>query len=260
MLRSIIMFLTLISSSYAVAYNIEIDKNTEQKLDKIISTKVISNQHAERSDMLNEISASFLNTPYRADTLVGSPTIPEELVVNFNGVDCFTLLDYIQAISHSTDKHTFLENLKKTRYIDSNVSYLKRKHFFSDWFANSPQNANDVTNKISDNYITVTKHLNLKSDGSKFIPDLNIIERRINYIPSDKVNLHTLQKLKTGDYIGIYSKLDGLDVSHVGMVIKKGEQVFYRNASSLTKNMKVVDIPLLDYIRSRPGIIVLRSI
>lgn len=260
MLKSIVLFLTLILSSHAVAYNIEIDKKTEQELDKIISTKVIPNQHAERSFLLNEISASFLDTTYQANTLIGSPIIPEDLVVNFNGVDCFTLLDYIQAISHSTSKQTFLENLKNTRYIDSNVSYLKRKHFFSDWFANSPQNANDITNKISDNYITVTKHLNLKSDGGKFIPNLNIIERKINYIPSEKVNSHTLQKLQTGDYIGIYSKLDGLDVSHVGMVIKKGEQIYFRNASSLKKNMKVVDIPQLDYIRSRPGIIVLRSI
>ncbi|WP_032116440.1 DUF1460 domain-containing protein [Candidatus Arsenophonus nilaparvatae] len=260
MYKSIILFLTLFLSSHAVAYNIEIDKKTEQELDKIITTKVIPNQHAERSILLNEISASFLDTPYKANTLIGSPTIAEALVINFNGVDCFTLLDYIHAISHSTNKQTFLENLVKTRYIDSNVSYLKRKHFFSDWFANSPKNANDITNKISDSYITVTKHLNLKSDGGKFIPDLNIIERKINYIPSDKVNSHTLQKLKTGDYIGIYSKLDGLDVSHVGMVIKKGDQIYYRNASSLSKNMKVVDTPLLDYIRSRPGIIVLRSI
>lgn len=112
MLKSIVLFLTLILSSHVVAYNIEIDKKTEQELDKIISTKVIPNQHAERSFLLNEISASFLDTPYQANTLIGSPIIPEDLVVNFNGVDCFTLLDYIQAISHSTSKQTFLENLK----------------------------------------------------------------------------------------------------------------------------------------------------
>lgn len=107
MLKSIVLFLTLILSSHVVAYNIEIDKKTEQELDKIISTKVIPNQHAERSFLLNEISASFLDTPYQANTLIGSPIIPEDLVVNFNGVDCFTLLDYIQAISHSTSKQTF---------------------------------------------------------------------------------------------------------------------------------------------------------
>ena len=260
MYKSIVLFLTLVISGQAVGYITKIDEKTLIELNKIITTKVTPNQHSEKSILLKEISASFLDTPYQANTLIGSSTIPEELVVNFNGVDCFTLLDYIQAISHSTNQQTFLENLIKTRYIDSDVIYLKRKHFFSDWFANYPQNANDITDKISDDYITVTKQLNLKSDGGKFIPDLNVIDRQINYIPSDKLNSQTLQKLKTGDYIGIYSKLDGLDVSHVGIVIKKGDQIYYRNTSSLSKNMKVVDTPLLDYIRSRPGIVILRSI
>lgn len=69
-----------------------------------------------------------------------------------------------------------------------------------------------------------------------------------------------LNNLKTGDYIGIYSPIKGLDVSHTGIVIRKNNQVLYRNASSLSKNMKVVDTNFLEYISSKTGIIVLRPI
>lgn len=64
--------------------------------------------------------------------------------------------------------------------------------------------------------------------------------------------------MQTGDYVGIYSPLAGLDVSHTGIIIKKGNQVWLRNASSLKKNMKVVDTPLLSYIKTRPGIVIAR--
>ncbi len=39
----------------------------------------------------------FLGTPYQAKyhTLIGGPGTPE--VANFNGVDCFTTADYVEA-------------------------------------------------------------------------------------------------------------------------------------------------------------------
>ncbi|WP_232233881.1 N-acetylmuramoyl-L-alanine amidase-like domain-containing protein, partial [Salmonella enterica] len=64
---------------------------------------------------------------------------------------------------------------------------------------------------------------------------------------------------KNGDYIGVYSPLDGLDVSHVGIVVRHDEQVWFRNASSLAANRKVVDTPFMEYMHSRPGIVVLRA-
>ncbi|ECV2939181.1 N-acetylmuramoyl-L-alanine amidase-like domain-containing protein, partial [Salmonella enterica subsp. enterica serovar 4,[5],12:i:-] len=52
---------------------------------------------------------------------------------------------------------------------------------------------------------------------------------------------------------------DGLDVSHVGIVVRHDEQVWFRNASSLAANRKVVDTPFMEYMHSRPGIVVLRA-
>ena len=67
-----------------------------------------------------------------------------------------------------------------------------------------------------------------------------------------------MNSLKTGDYIGIYSTVHGLDVSHVGIVIRDGETIFLRHASSQKKYRKVIDQDLKEYILNKPGIIVLR--
>ncbi|MCR1565437.1 MAG: DUF1460 domain-containing protein [Mixta sp.] len=42
--------------------------------------------------------------------------------------------------------------------------------------------------------------------------------------------------------------------------MKKDQQVWFRNASSLKSNNKVVDMPLLSYIKTRPGIVIARPL
>ena len=70
--------------------------------------------------------------------------------------------------------------------------------------------------------------------------------------------MHELAGFETGDYVGIYSKTEGLDVSHTGIIIKQGSLVYMRHASSVKKHMKVLDEELMEYLKARPGLIVLR--
>ncbi|MGD8204610.1 DUF1460 domain-containing protein [Pantoea sp. FN0305] len=235
-----------------------IDKQTSERLDEMLQQQVIPAHNKPLGERIADISAAFLGTPYQADTLTGSDNVPEQLVVNFNGVDCFTLLDYVAALSHASSRDDFFTQLRLTRYHQGEVSFVHRKHFFSDWFSLAPLNARDITDKLNTPTVKITKQLNLKTDGGKYLPGLPITPRIINYIPANNINKGTLKALQTGDYVGIYSPLAGLDVSHTGIIIKKGNQVWLRNASSLKKNMKVVDTPLLSYIKTRPGIVVAR--
>ncbi len=64
--------------------------------------------------------------------------------------------------------------------------------------------------------------------------------------------------LRTGDYLGAYAEDGGLDVTHVGIFVDGPDGPLVRNASSLRANNKVVDEPLGDYLRTIPGIVVLR--
>ncbi|WP_312546493.1 N-acetylmuramoyl-L-alanine amidase-like domain-containing protein, partial [Pantoea eucalypti] len=50
------------------------------------------------------------------------------------------------------------------------------------------------------------------------------------------------------------------DVSHVGIAVWHDGRLWFRNASSLAAHRKVVDTPFREYMRSKPGIIVLRAV
>ncbi|ATV45509.1 DUF1460 domain-containing protein [Pectobacterium brasiliense] len=247
------------ASPNAQTYGTAIDEATAKTASMIIASEVIPTSGKSHGEIIRQVSSAFLNTPYKANSLIGSPDKPEVLVANFNGVDCFTLVDYVEALSRSQDQKSFLKNLTRTRYTNSHVSYLTRRHFFTDWYATAPRNAIDVTRDISPAYVTVDKKLNRSPQGGEYVKGLGITARKINYIPGDLIDIHVLSHLKTGDYVGVYSPLEGLDVSHIGIVIRQGGEVWFRHASSLQANRKVIDSPFLEYMHSKPGIVVLRT-
>ena len=226
----------------------------------VILAQGLPTSEQQQGERISQISAAFLGTPYEANTLIGSPDTPEALVINLNGVDCFTLLDYVQALSHSHDRASFEANLIRTRYAGGEVSYLKRRHFFSDWFAESPRNADDITRTLSPDAVTVEKQLNRQANGNELVPGLGVIARRITYIPARAITPQVLKQIQTGDYVGVYATPQSLDVTHVGIAVRHDGRLWFRNASSLAINRKVVDAPFREYMRSKPGIIVLRAV
>ncbi len=204
------------------------------------------------------LSESFLETPYAENTLGGSKNHKESLTVNLSGVDCFTYLDYVEALRLSVDFEEFKKKLALVRYKDGQVKWEKRKHFFSDWVTASHINAYDVTRQIGgETAITLTKQLNRKTDGSLWLPGLPVVTREISYIPSEKIDSETLKTVETGDYLGIYSDKDGLDVTHTGIAVRKDDGVYLRHASSIHK--KVVDEKLTSYISKKPGLLIYRA-
>jgi len=211
------------------------------------------------SDRIDSLSQRLLGTPYRESTLIGDTVIPEVLVVNLEGVDCFTFIDYIEAMRLSGSFSGFMDNLKKIRYKSGTVSFENRNHFFSDWKEFNPGFVRDITEEVGGlKAKKLLKILNRKEDGSYFIPGITPVEREISYIPSPAIAGPVLGKIMTGDYIGIYSHAAGLDVSHVGIFIREGEKSYLRHASSRPEFRKVIDQDFHEYIRNKPGIIIFR--
>jgi N-acetylmuramoyl-L-alanine amidase-like len=212
---------------------------------------------AEAGDRIAFLSRKFLGTSYRESTLIGDETIPEVLVINLEGMDCFTFIDYIEAMRLSGSFREFTEKLKKVRYRAGEVAFLTRNHFFSDWTQYNRDFVLDVTEVIGEENAEKTKKiLNRKGDGTEFVRGLPSVERVITHIPSEAVAPAIIGRLKTGDYMGIYSSLAGLDVSHVGIIIREGETISLRHAS--TAHHSVVDEDLPAYIARTPGVVVLR--
>lgn len=238
--------------------------STHLKLDIYTSTKIDAILKAQQESLeptdqrANAISASFMGTPYRANMLKGSNNAAEQLVIDFRGLDCFTYLEYVEALRKSSSKPDFVHNLIETRYKNGTLGFLNRRHFFSDWASDKDHSlADDLTAQISPHAVSIEKNLNAKSDGTFYLPGLPTVRRMITYIPSKFVDKKVISHLQTGDYIGLYTALPGLDVTHVGFFIRTDKGPVLRHAS--LKKGKVVDLPFLEYVSQKPGIIVYRS-
>lgn len=246
---------------------------TQDKLDHIMHE---SSKIKDAGSRINFLSRQFLDMDYKESTLIGDANTEEVFVINLEGTDCFTYIDYIEAMRLSGSFSEFKENLKKVRYRAGEVAFKNRNHFFTDWREFNSEFVDDATEQIgAQKTKSITKILNQKEDGTYFLEGIHPREREIKYIPSDTIDDSVMDKMKTGDYAGIYSAIQGLDVSHVGIIIKDREsiypvrkkfpakpsnRVYLRHASSEKKHRKVIDQDFKDYISDKPGLIVLRPV
>ncbi len=229
---------------------------TLDALDSLLKKLSTIDSTGSRIDFISE---HFLGFPYKENTLIGSTDVPEIFIINLEAVDCFTFIEYAEAMRLSRSFAEFKQNLLRIRYQDGEVEYKKRNHFFTDWGQYNSGFVKDITSEIGDNNtVVVEKVFNLKEDKTSFLPGIDPIIRKVQYIPSKYINDETIQKLKTGDYIGIYTDKSGLDVSHVGIFIKKDKITVLRHASSVKTARKVIDQDFKKYIVAKPGIVVLR--
>ena len=237
---------------------IKLGKWTEPGLEALMTESASAGGTGER---IGFISAEFLGTPYVADTLTGNASTPEVFTIDLEGMDCFTYVDYVEALSLSDSFPDFEENLRKIRYKDGVVAFQNRNHFFSDWPVNNSDKVKDVTRAVGgDKTMSASKSLNQKKDGGLFLPGIPVKNRTIYYIPSPEIDGEVISNLQTGDYAGIFTEIDGLDVSHTGIIVKKGNTAYLRNASSRKSNMKVVDQNLIEYMQNKPGLVVYRPV
>ena len=214
---------------------------------------------ATPGDRIVALSGQFLGKPYVADTLIGGPDQAEQLVIDLDRFDCFTYLDTVEALRRSRNPAQFPEQLIGVRYRNGVVGYRERRHFFSDWVSDGGGEVTDVTVQIGQGRAATTaKFLNRKGEGSLWLAGIDVTRREIHYIPAAAINRQLLDALQPGDYAGIYSPLEGLDVSHTGLIVWQEDRTMLRHASSRPGVRRVLDDDLLNYLRGKPGLVVYR--
>ena len=234
---------------------IDLGSWTQEALDTLIQSAAHLPDTGEQIDILSGV---FIGTPYKGNTLTGDAETSEQFTINLAGLDCFTYLDYVEAARQGGPYDKFLWSLLDVRYKNGLADFQQRNHFFSDW--TEYNQVHDVTQEVGGSAaISVEKHLNQKEDGSVFLEGIPVISRTITYIPTITTTDEVLQRLRTGDYIGIYTDIDGLDVTHTGILIKHPNGTPHlRHASSRKETQRVLDEPLLEYLKTKPGIVVYR--
>lgn len=231
---------------------------------KQIVDKAIANKWNELpiNELMGHIAKELIDTPYVANTLDHGTT--EQCTINLNGLDCVTFfestLDLARMLKlHQTKPSDMIEQVSFTRYRGGNPgNYTTRLHYTSDWFYDNEKKG--VVKILSDlpGAVPFEKKVSFMSTHPasyaqlvahpEYVEKMKHIEeainsRKLNYLPLDKI-AGAESLMHTGDIVGICTDIDGLDITHTGLVIKDSDGVpHFTDALSKKSSMKVTFEP-----------------
>lgn len=235
-------------------------------------------ENANTAELVVAAGNLLLETPYVAHTLEYSP---EKLRINLRELDCTTYAENCLALaltaqSEKSNFKAFCKHLQYIRYRNGMLeTYPSRLHYFSDWIYNNAEK--DLIRDVSESlaqipYPNAVNFMSSHPDSYKqlkenavFVSALRkqeqvISSRKYFYIPKDKLSKFENQ-YQEGDIIGITTGIDGLDITHVGILVKKNHRIHLMHASSKAEKVVVSENTLEDYLlnrKSATGIMIAR--
>lgn len=232
------------------------------------------------SELITKIGLSFLETPYIVASLENG--LDEKMVINLRELDCTTFVENCLALARTvklgkSDFESFAAELEKIRYRDGiRNKYLSRLHYFSEWISNNHQkgliietpNLNGEKSDKTINYMsTHPAQYPVLKEHPELVPSIAIQEKELTakgflYFP--KENIPNLYKhLQHGDIIALTSSIEGVDINHVGIVLKKGNEFYLLHAPLSGKKVLVSEGPITDFLKpasKNNGIMIARPV
>ncbi|MBV5314002.1 MAG: DUF1460 domain-containing protein [Prolixibacteraceae bacterium] len=282
----LILFLILITSSNFIfaQHLINLNQCIFTDDDKHIAEKklnlLVSKSGLPISDLIVEIGLSFLETPYVVASLENG--LEEKLVINLRELDCTTFAESCLALARTvklgkTDFESYISELEQLRYRDGiRDQYPSRLHYFSEWVHNN-HTKGIIDETVNKKGVKSDKLINYMSthpasypvlkDHPELIPTIAEQEKKLSatgfmYFPKNNIpNLY--KNLRHGDIIALTSSIDGVDVNHVGIILKKGNELYLLHAPLSGKKVLVSEWPITDFIKPESknnGIIIARPI
>ena len=231
------------------------------------------------NELMEFIGRQFIDAPYKAGTLESQP---EALTVNLEEFDCTTFIETVTALALTVEEHKnswqdFIDNLETIRYRQGEVNgYSSRLHYFSDWIVSNTHRGivREVTDRIpqSDSQIKTLDYMSRNrssypalADDAEFeaIKNMEVGFRshRFPYIKSGRIAAKPiLSSLRGGDIIAFTTKKDGLDISHVGIIVMEKDGPRLLHASSREGKVTIDKLSLAEYLKKSPAITGIRLI
>lgn len=220
------------------------------------------------SELLTAIGMALLGTPYVGQTLENGAA--EKLVVNLRELDCTTFAENCLALARTirSEKPGFKQfagELEKIRYRQGRRhGYPSRLHYFSDWIYDNRQKglisepATDFGSPLRVQVNFMSSHPGsypVLKDHPELVPVLAGQEKTISnrcyyFLKKDDVSFRE-DKLNEGDIVGLTTTIAGLDVAHVGILIRKNGRIHLLHASSALKKVVISDEPLSDLLKNK---------
>ncbi len=228
-------------------------------------------------NVTQDVALYFEGQPYVAGLL--DRGTEETLVTSFDGFDCVLLVETAVAAARSIrlEDYTydgFLHQLESLRYRSGKMDgYCSRLHYFSEWIHDNEERGNlrNLTEELGG--VRLNKRLNFMSSHRDAYPrivmndslfaGIEAMESKLEgieifYIPQERIR-DAYGQLQAGDIIATATSIEGLDVSHTGLVYRDGEDVGFLHASTSGGVMVSPDLQrYVENIDIQIGIVVAR--
>ena len=251
-------------------------ENDTLKINNLLEAGLNSNISCS-NELMVYYAKQLLNIPYIAHTLEGDT---EMLTINIDELDCTTYVETVYALarttlSQRTTWRDFANNLESVRYRNGEMTdYASRLHYISDWIMNNSARGNikEITTEFGGcKYIIKT--IDFMSKHREYYPamaDSTIYEKIRNYeigyrshrFPYIKKELlytkNIINEFESGDIIAMVTKTEGLDISHLGLVLKENNKLYFINASMGGKKVQIEKSQFADYMKNNRNCIGVR--
>lgn len=246
--------------------------------DTIVINKLLMQGHKsginEANALIEFYARQLLGTPYVAHTLEADE---EVLTINIHELDCLTFFETLYALTRATlngrySWRDFAANIENVRYRGGEMGdYSSRIHYISEWIIDNNVRGNlvEVTPDLPHvdymikNIDYMTHHTGsyrqLKNDSVMVekIRRFELRNHRFPYLKRSWLNDKAVKAaLRSGDFVSLVTKTEGLDVSHNGIIIvdDKGDP-YLLDASMSGGKVMLEGKPLFKYLeRSKTNI------
>lgn len=215
----------------------------------------------------------LLGTPYVAHTLEADE---EVLTINIHQLDCLTFIETLYALTRATldnrySWRDYAANIENVRYRGGKMGdYSSRIHYMSEWIIDNHMRGNlqEITPDLPHadymvkniDYMTThpSQYRQLKNDSAMVekIRHFELRNHRFPYLKRSWLNDKDVKAaLRSGDFISLVTKMEGLDVSHNGIIIMDKGEPYLLDASMSGGKVMLEAKPLFKYLeRSKTNI------
>jgi len=181
------------------------------------------------------LARAWIGRPYGAfslDRLDG-----ERLRLDLSHFDCFLFVEQLLALANTRGEsggkamQTFSHHVRVLRYEDGKVDYCKRQHYFSQWIETAERHGYVVNiTPFLPGSTSRNRKLNFMTRHADAYVPMQIAENRNcikareadlqiqqTYVPLNNID-KALPSLRNGDLFGLVTRVEGLDVTHVGIL------------------------------------------
>ncbi len=229
---------------------------------------------SDANALIEFYARQLLGTPYVAHTLEGDQ---EMLTINIHELDCLTFIETLYSLTRATlnrrySWRDFAANIENIRYRGGEMGdYSSRIHYISEWIIDNHVRGNlvEVTPDLPHadymvkniDYMTKNpgQYRQLKNDTAMVekIRRYELRNHRFPYLKRSWLNDKAVKAaLRSGDFVSLVTKADGLDVSHNGIIVvdDKGDP-YLLDASMSGGKVMLEPKPLFKFLeRSRTNI------